>query len=780
MRICLVVHGFPPYELAGVETYTAGLARALGQRGHGVEVLALRSDPRFGELALRREERDGFGLTWLNSIHPARDPAEALDPPGLAEAFGDYLDRERPDLVHFQHVVKLGLGLVTQARERGLPTCLTAHDYFGVCHRFTLLRPDLERCETIGKPEVCARCDQALALLNEREELGDYQLGVLPDQLDTGSRARLTAVLAGNPDEAGFDPSSSAAAVESRTRLDRRRKEVLGQIDRVFVPTRFLLDRLLEGGFDPERTSHMPYGVEVRGLADLPGPRSGPPTTDVPLRLAFVGSLTKHKGVHVLLEAFALLEHNPELRGRFKLTLSGASTDHVYTERLQTRARELGVRMLGKFQPHELPGRLAAADVLVVPSIWVENQPLAIREAFAAGRPVITSNLGALPESVRDGTDGLLFEPGDPADLARVLGRLVHEPDLLGRLIGGIAQIKGSAQQAAELEPFYEGLIEGGREQRVAGHSEWAADLPHLAPLAGRFAELGEKPVRELFGQVLRGIERLADQLGVEASGAGRWMDQALRSSSRTQSKARDAKTEIAYLRNLDGSRAEAIESLEERVAWRESELSKRESELSERGKEARWLRENNTKAEEEAVWLRQSLDQVGAERDWLRGNLQQIETERKALQEKSAWLEGEVGHRDEELVWRRSEMERIEELERDLEELREQTERLGEWLVAVERGLDAQAHRSDTGSGPATDRGGDPQAGALGLEQLAERFSRLESGVLGVTEEVRWRRAEMENLEQALARSKARWLVLRGSVAEILDGWRAAREGQR
>ena len=95
-------------------------------------------------------------------------------------------------------------------------------------------------------------------------------------------------------------------------------------------------------------------------------------------------------------------------------------------------------------------------------------------------------------------------------------------------------------------------------------------------------------------------------------------------------------------------------------------------------------------------------------------------------------------------------------------------------------RGLDAQAHRSDTGSGPATDRGGDPQAGALGLEQLAERFSRLESGVLGVTEEVRWRRAEMENLEQALARSKARWLVLRGSVAEILDGWRAAREGQR
>ena len=131
---------------------------------------------------MRREERDGFALSWLNSTQGPKDPAEALDPPGIAEVFGKFLDTEKPDLIHFQHVVKLGLGLVEVARERGLPTCWTAHDYFGVCHRFTLLRPNLQRCETVGDPAACARCDLASAVLNDQPGLGDYQLGVLEDQ----------------------------------------------------------------------------------------------------------------------------------------------------------------------------------------------------------------------------------------------------------------------------------------------------------------------------------------------------------------------------------------------------------------------------------------------------------------------------------------------------------------------------------------------------------------------------------------------------------------------
>ena len=66
-------------------------------------------------------------------------------------------------------------------------------------------------------------------------------------------------------------------------------------------------------------------------------------------------------------------------------------------------------------------------DVLVVPSMWIENAPFIIREAFAAGVPVIASNLGGMAEMVKDGVDGLLFPPGDAVSLGGCLRRLIEE-----------------------------------------------------------------------------------------------------------------------------------------------------------------------------------------------------------------------------------------------------------------------------------------------------------------------------------------------------------------
>ena len=65
-----------------------------------------------------------------------------------------------------------------------------------------------------------------------------------------------------------------------------------------------------------------------------------------------------------------------------------------------------------------IPETLVSFDLLVVPSIWEENSPLVIREAFAAGVPVVASRIGGIPEMVADGVGGLLFEPGDADDLA--------------------------------------------------------------------------------------------------------------------------------------------------------------------------------------------------------------------------------------------------------------------------------------------------------------------------------------------------------------------------
>ena len=77
---------------------------------------------------------------------------------------------------------------------------------------------------------------------------------------------------------------------------------------------------------------------------------------------------------------------------------------------------------------------MGRALALVVPSIWYENFPRTIVEAFACGLPVIASRIGALADIVRDGETGLLFEPGNPRDLADKMAWALANPERMAAM----------------------------------------------------------------------------------------------------------------------------------------------------------------------------------------------------------------------------------------------------------------------------------------------------------------------------------------------------------
>src|SRR5262249_53249113 len=148
-----------------------------------------------------------------------------------------------------------------------------------------------------------------------------------------------------------------------------------------------------------------------RGVARAQGDR---------LRLGFLGSVMVSKAPHVLLVAVGRLP-----LGSVTVDLFGGCTpyhgDDSYRARLDPLLAHETLRVHGAI-PHDfVPQALASIDVLVVPSIWAENSPLVIGEAFLAGLPVVASRIGGIPEIVADGRNGLLFEPGDASDLARSL-----------------------------------------------------------------------------------------------------------------------------------------------------------------------------------------------------------------------------------------------------------------------------------------------------------------------------------------------------------------------
>ena len=576
MRISLVAHGFPPLERTGVEQYTAALAAEFARGGHVVEVFVPRRKEELPDHSLRRESRVvpgapgvSYGVNWVTVNRDPEGPLEMLEVPAVARVFGQFLDRERPQVCHFQHVVKLGTGLIEEARQRGIPTIYTAHDYYAVCHRYTLLRPDLSHCDTRGDSMACAHCDLALGHLNAQPGLGDYQMGVFPDQLEPEAWSRLASIHDDEAEEAGISTEEIDEAFDLRRDLDARRARAFDGLDRVIAPTRFLSNELVGGGVDPRKLEVLPYGIDV---SDLAGLRTSDPVRAEgggPLRFAFVGGLSKHKGVHLLLEAWRRLERGARPA---ELTIWGHGTDEVFLARIRTEAASLGVRWRGPYERPDLPRVLASADVVISPSTWVENYPIVIREAFAAGRPVIASRFGAVPESIHDGINGLLFDRNDPDDLRRVLARCVNEPGLVGSLLRGLPQVHDIEKQSAELLERYREVV----EQKAVEVAEAAERDPGLPPSVGafhaRYEALSDLPTRELLERALQGLSGLRKGLGCGALGVTE-LFRAVGEGVRTQDWMRDARQEIDWLRKKAMEEGEIRDKLEDAVGFLERDL---------------------------------------------------------------------------------------------------------------------------------------------------------------------------------------------------------------
>jgi phosphatidylinositol alpha-mannosyltransferase len=162
----------------------------------------------------------------------------------------------------------------------------------------------------------------------------------------------------------------------------------------------------------------IPNGVHVdparaRAAAERPAGET--------LQVAFVGQAVPRKGLPLLLRAFeALREHIP-----CELTVIGPTAEELSPLLMDTR----GVTALGKVDETTKQAVLAAADVLAAPSLGGESFGMVLTEAFAAGTPVIASDIAGYRDVVRDGTDGLLVPAGDAQALAEALRDLYDEPE---------------------------------------------------------------------------------------------------------------------------------------------------------------------------------------------------------------------------------------------------------------------------------------------------------------------------------------------------------------
>jgi phosphatidylinositol alpha-mannosyltransferase len=205
----------------------------------------------------------------------------------------------------------------------------------------------------------------------------------------------------------------------------------------------------------------IPNGVTVPDVLELTAAQSV--SADRPLQIAFVGQAVERKGLPVLLRAFeALREHVPA-----ELKIVGATPQEV--EPLLLDGRD-GVTVLGKVDDATKVQILREADVLAAPSLGGESFGMVLTEAFAAGTPVVASDIAGYRDVVNDGTDGVLVPRGDAAALGEALRALALDParrDALSRAALETARQYAWPHVAAQVLEAYEDAIAIGAPEGV-------------------------------------------------------------------------------------------------------------------------------------------------------------------------------------------------------------------------------------------------------------------------------------------------------------------------
>ncbi len=486
MRILFVVHGFPPDALGGTEIYTEGIARAMRETfAEEVFVITREADEQRPEYAVREYERHGLTVFSINNnFSRCQSFAETYRSPAIRLITSRLVDRIEPDIVHIQHLTCLSTELVLELGQRRIPTVFTLNDYWLICHRGQLLDTNLERCE--GPQQGCDRCVMPHAGLSGPGYSSAAALAALVGRLPGGIARPLRRIGGRVVPFLGRRANAADAGLErSRHMLD-----IAGRTNLFLAPSQTLRDHFIRFGVPAERVRHIHQGIDHGPLEDLKHEPSDR------LRIGFLGSMMASKAPHILLEAFALL---PE--GAATLEIFGGFAayhgDDSYRQEVEPLLDRPGVNHHGSLPHDQVAKAFAAIDVLVVPSIWLENAPFVIREAFIAGTPPIVTDHGGMAEMVRHDVDGLRFTPGDPHALSDALRRFLTEPDLLERLRGGAPQVMTINEDATQLRSIYDDLLAQPVEEVPSGRMA-AVVLNYCTPqdtmLAVRSLQSAEAP----------------------------------------------------------------------------------------------------------------------------------------------------------------------------------------------------------------------------------------------------------------------------------------------
>ena len=387
-RILVMAHGHPDFSLGGGEIAAYNLFKAYRRQAEVEHAWFLARADRgrgaTGIISLRRTDE----YLWEQAVHDWH-MMKAVHQDSLTTWFADLIRSLQPTVVHTHHYAHLGLEYLRVIKQvnPAIRIVMTLHEYMAIC------RNNGQMIKT-GSFKLCSR------------ESFDECRQCFPQQ--------------------------TAEDFWLRKHYFTRHFDL---VDRFVAPSEFLRQRYIDWGLAPERIV-----VIENGQGDEP-PLPPRPLAEGEMRnrFGFFGQITPFKGLDVVLQA--LNDMPKSERKKIVLEVHGANLEFQpaeYRQKVEALREPLikqgVVQWVGPYQPHELRSRMAGVDWVVVPSIWWENSPMVIQEAFVCGRPLLVSDIGGMKEKVTDGINGLHVSAGGVFGWANAMRSAVGTPSIWGQL----------------------------------------------------------------------------------------------------------------------------------------------------------------------------------------------------------------------------------------------------------------------------------------------------------------------------------------------------------
>ena len=382
MRI-LLVNKFH-YRKGGAETYYLTVGSELERMGHEVAYFSMKHPDnlpcKWDKYFVTQREYNNV----KNPFKAARDGVSLIYSPEAKRNFQALCEEFRPDVVHLNNVhrqITLSILDAPYLRENKVPVFYTAHDYVTVCPGYLMLD---------GDGRVCDAC----------LEDGRYR-HCIENRCVKGSRAK-----------------SALAAMEASFNRAHKSNQ---RIDRVIAPSRFMRSKLIEGGW-PEGKVVFLQNFADDAILDRASNAGADATDRENPYLLFFGRLSVEKGVDTLLRAFDAA--SPNLPQNMRLVVVGDGPDAAEFKALASSLDCASrIEFAGYQTGDALQSYVERASLAISSSRCRENMPYSIVEAFAAGTPVVGTNIGGIPELVDEGNTGFICESGDVQSMADAILR---------------------------------------------------------------------------------------------------------------------------------------------------------------------------------------------------------------------------------------------------------------------------------------------------------------------------------------------------------------------